>query len=405
MMTFVDFANAVCEMHGRAYFVGGCVRDQIMGREPHDHDLMVVGVEEAEFLCRFPQAEKTGKVFPVFRLDMAEESRVEVAFARSECKVGAGHSGFEVRFGKEVSLEDDLVRRDLTFNALAKDVLTGEVIDLFGGVQDLRAGVVRAIGEHFTEDPVRALRAARQAATFGFEVSPETLVAMRACVEELAREPKERVVGELQKALLADRPSVFFRTLRAGGCLRVCFPEVDALIGQTQPVEWHPEGDAFEHSMQVLDAVAERTPDVVTRFAALMHDIGKGVTPAELLPKHHGHDKAGARIIESLPRAYPRLWRDVAAFTALHHMAVINMKKESKQVALLMAAKKSLKGDLSAFREVVRADSGSVPRFLEESVFRAVCSARVSVDPETMSVEQIRQAVLRARVEALRASL
>lgn len=404
-MTFVDFANAVREMGGRAYFVGGCVRDKIMGREPHDHDLMVVGIEEADFLSRFPQTEKTGKAFPVFRLDMAEESRVEVAFARSEHKVGMGHSGFEVHFGKEVSLEDDLVRRDLTFNALAKDVLSGEVVDLFGGVADLRAGVVRAIGEHFTEDPVRALRAARQAATFGFSVSDETLAAMVACAKELSQEPTERVVGELQKALTADRPSVFFRTLRAGGVLRVCFPEVDALIGQTQPVEWHPEGDAFEHTMQVLDAVASRTTDVVARFAALMHDIGKGVTPAELLPKHHGHDKAGARIVESLPRAYPRLWRDVAAFTALHHMAVINMKKESKQVALLMAAKKNLKGDLSAFREVVRADSGSVPRFLEESAFQAVCSARVSVDPETMSVEQIRQTVLRARVEALRASL
>lgn len=404
-MTFVDFAEAIREMHGRAYFVGGCVRDEIMGRVPHDHDLMIVGLEEADFLFRFPQAEKMGKAFPVFRLDMVEESRVEVAFARSERKVGAGHSGFEVHFGKEVSLEEDLVRRDLTFNALAKDVLTGEVVDLFGGVADLRAGVVRAIGEHFTEDPVRALRAARQAATFGFSVSSETLVAMAACAEELAQEPNERVVGELQKALVADRPSVFFRTLRDGRVLQVCFPEVDALIGQTQPVEWHPEGDAFEHTMQVLDAVASRTTDVIARFVALMHDIGKGVTPAELLPKHHGHDKAGARIVESLPKAYPRLWRDVAAFTALHHMAVINMKKESKQVALLMAAKKNLKGDLSAFREVVRADSGSVPRFLEESAFRAVCSARVSVDPETMSVEQIRQTVLRARVEALRASL
>ena len=404
-MTFVEFAEAIREIGGRAYFVGGCVRDEIMGREPHDHDLMVVGVEEADFLSRFPQAEKTGKAFPVFRLDMAEESRVEVAFARSERKVGTGHSGFEVHFGKEVCLEDDLVRRDLTFNALAKDVLSGEIVDLFGGVADLRAGVVRAIGEHFTEDPVRALRAARQAATFGFSVSSETLVAMVACAKELAREPKERVVGELQKALVADRPSVFFRTLRAGRVLQVCFPEVDALIGQTQPVEWHPEGDAFEHTMQVLDAVASRTTDVTARFAALMHDIGKGVTPAELLPKHHGHDKAGERIVESLPRAYPRLWRDVAAFTALHHMAVINMKKESKQVALLMAAKKNLKGNLSAFREVVRADSGFVPRFLEESAFRAVCSARVSVDPETMSVEQIRQAVLRARVEALRTSL
>lgn len=404
-MTFVEFAEAIREMGGHAYFVGGCVRDEIMGRKPHDHDLMVVGVEEADFLSQFPQAEKTGKAFPVFRLDMVEESRVEVAFARSERKVGTGHSGFEVHFGKEVCLEDDLVRRDLTFNALAKDVLFGEIVDLFGGVADLCAGVVRAIGAHFTEDPVRALRAARQAATFGFSVSSETLVAMAACAEELAQEPKERVVGELQKALVADRPSVFFRTLRDGGVLQVCFPEVDALIGQTQPVEWHPEGDAFEHTMQVLDAVASRTTDVTARFAALMHDIGKGVTPAELLPKHHGHDKAGARIVESLPKAYPRLWRDVAAFTALHHMAVINMKKESKQVALLMAAKKNLKGDLSAFREVVRADSGSVPRFLEESAFRAVCSARVSVDPETMSVEQIRQTVLRARVEALRASL
>src|SRR5690606_2828928 len=282
---------------GNLYLVGGAVRDQLMGKTPKDKDYCVTGISAEEFSRLFPEAILTGKDFPVFRIDGEE-----YALARTERKTGRGYKGFQVDSSPEVTIEEDLKRRDLTINSVAIEVATGEVVDPFGGVEDIRRGIIRATSEAFREDPLRVYRAARFAARFGFRVEPGTLAMMRDMKEELPALTPERVGLEVIKALETENPSIFFRVLAEAEVLDVHFPELSALIGVPQPPEHHPEGDAFEHSMQVLEAMARMTKDPVLRWVAVVHDVGKGVTPKELLPKHHGHEKAGVPLVGELGR-------------------------------------------------------------------------------------------------------
>ena len=377
---FISFAEQIRNLGGFAFIVGGAVRDLIMGCASHDHDIMVCGIEVSAFEKTFPAAKMTGNAFPVFRLNI-EGEEVEIAFARKEEKIGTGHSGFHMVFSSNVTFEEDMVRRDTTMNALGMNVLTGEIVDLFGGENDIRNGVIRAVSSHFIEDSVRVLRAARQAAQFGFSVDAETIELMRSCRAELAIEPKERIFAEMVKALATSRPSVFFRVLRECDCLSVAFPEIAALIGQTQPVKWHPEGDAFEHSMQVLDEVASQTNDVVVRFAALYHDIGKGLTPAELLPKHHGHDKAGVGVIENLPSCFGRRNKEVAVFVSEQHMRVHTLKKcGAIRDVLHSMRRRGITAEM--VNPILVADHGSHPAWMSDDVISMVFE-KVAIPSDT----------------------
>lgn len=413
MQNIKTTAAMISRAGGCLHFVGGCVRDEKMGRACHDHDLMVVGLSMEEFERLFPQAVKTGNAFPVFRMDAiingVLEHSVEFALARKERKCGTGHNGFKVTFGKEVTLEEDLVRRDTTMNALVRRVTDGKLIDLFGGQDDIRKKVIRAVSEHFMDDPIRALRAARQAAQFGFTIEESTRSMMRGMLGEIQAEPKERIIGELVKALGAVKPSVFFRELRAAGLIDV-FPHVAALVGKTQPSEWHPEGDAFEHTMMVLDEVATHTDDLLARFCALAHDFGKGQTPADMLPKHIGHDKRGGRICrEELWKEVPSRWRKVAAVVCEEHMRVKSVRKPAKIVEMAECLKKT-NVPFNVFKAVCDADSANLrrmgkvegdPWWFTEEVFSRITSTKAKVAP-SMDVATIKSVIRNARVAAFK---
>ncbi len=280
----------------RAYAVGGAVRDALLGRPVKDRDYVVVGSTPDEMVAAgFRQV---GADFPVF---LHPVTREEYALARTETKTGPGHHGFETRHGPEVGLVEDLRRRDLTCNAMAFDE-DGRLVDPFGGARDLEAGVLRHTSEAFGEDPVRILRVARFAARLGFAVAPETRDTCAAMVRrgDLDQVTTERVASELRKALSEARPSVFFRELLACGALRVVLPEVAALVGRPQSPVHHREGDAFEHTMAVVDAAASAGGDGLVTFGALVHDLGKAVTDDAALPGHHGHEALGAPIVDAL---------------------------------------------------------------------------------------------------------
>ena len=398
MMNINEIAHIIDNMGGRLFLVGGAVRDSILGVASHDHDYLVVGIETKKFISSFPHAEMTGNLFPVFRMEV-EGEECEFAFARKEEKVSEGHNGFVMRFDPSVTVEEDLLRRDLTMNSIAQDVLSGEFIDPFGGREDILNGVIRATSNHFVEDPLRPLRAARQAAKFGFRIEFRTLELMEACAEEIPTLPAERIWREMEKALATSRPSVFFRALEEANVLSICFPELFALIGQTQPLKWHPEGDAFEHSMIVLDKVAERTTSLVARFAALYHDVGKGLTPAELLPKHYGHDKAGAKLLKDMSKnRFPKRFLDVAVLTAALHMKAVQVKQPVKIVDVLAQLRRARA--LEEFREVVLADSGEEVCWLSDEFSEEVFA---SVDiPTHLKGEAIRDYVRLERANRVR---
>ncbi|GAB6039981.1 multifunctional CCA addition/repair protein [Endothiovibrio diazotrophicus] len=302
------------------YLVGGAVRDKLLGLEPKERDWVVVGSTPQEMLAR--GFTRVGKDFPVF---LHPETKEEYALARTERKSGRGYHGFEVHASPEVTLEEDLARRDLTINAIA-EAADGTLIDPFNGREDLDAGRLRHVSNAFIEDPVRVLRIARFAARFGqwgFRVAHGTNALMRRMVEngEVDHLVAERVWQELAKTLADPRPSRFFEVLRGCGALARIFPELDRLWGVQQPAHHHPEGDAFAHTMLVLEEAAKLSPEPVVRFAALLHDLGKGETPAEEWPKHHGHDRKGAAPILDLCERLraPNEFRDLAVLTARYH--------------------------------------------------------------------------------------
>ncbi len=296
------------------------MRDRLLGLPAGEVDWVVVGTTPEVLLARgFRQV---GSAFPVF---IHPESGDEYALARTECKSGHGYKGFVTRFDPTVTLEEDLRRRDLTINAMAWDEVSG-LIDPYGGRADLEGRWLRHVSSAFGEDPLRVLRVARFAARFaglGFRVAPETLQLMGALARsgELSTLTPERVWQETVKALTSDAPELYLRTLDACGALPIIFPELSALQGQIQPPQYHPEGDAWEHTLLVLAAAARMTPDPVTRFAALVHDLGKGSTPTELLPRHHGHEERGAVCVEGLCRRLrlPHDFQYLGVMTAALH--------------------------------------------------------------------------------------
>lgn len=366
-MTELDFAKKISEAGGKAYLVGGAVRDKIRGVEPHDRDYCVTGLDEKTFNQTFEDAAKFGKSFPVYSIKI-DGTTCEVAFARTERKIGTGYHGFEVVFSPDVTIEDDLYRRDTTINAMAIELISGELVDPFGGRDDVINKKIRAVSEHFTEDPVRALRAARQAAQFHFDICAETFDAMRACKDELAKEPTERIFDELETALKTDKPSIFFRSLERADLLEVTFPEVAQLRGKIQPAAHHPEGDSYEHTLQILDDVAKINPKPIVRFAAMAHDFGKGTTPPELLPHHYEHEKRGLEVLEQMNTrmTLPNDWKKVAAFVIKEHMRAARFNKAGKIVDLLLGVY-GLKISVKDFCDIISADHHGLPPYLEHA--------------------------------------
>lgn len=300
------------------YKVGGAVRDQLLGIEPKDCDWVVVGASVDDMLNQGYLA--VGKDFPVF---LHPKTKEEYALARTERKNGVGYKGFEFHTGDDVSLEDDLLRRDITINAMAMDD-AGNIIDPYNGQQDLENKILRHVSDAFVEDPLRVLRVARFAARLGFKVAPETNKLMKDLTEsgELSNLVSERIWQELEKALAGQYPSRFILVLRSVNALAVLFPEIECLFGVPQPKEHHPEIDTGLHTLMVLNQASRLTEDTEVRFAALVHDLGKGVTPEELLPKHHGHEEAGVVLVESICDRYkiPNRYRDLAVMVCRYHL-------------------------------------------------------------------------------------
>ena len=273
------------------YLVGGAVRDMILGREPKDRDYVVVGSTVQEMLDA--GFEQVGKDFPVF---LHPETREEYALARTEKSCGIRHTDFIVNFDPEVTLEQDLYRRDLTMNAVAYDMETGKFIDPYGGIEDIKNGVIRHVSEYFSDDPLRMLRAARFVAQYGFEIHKDTLTLIRAMVMQGKHLGLtiERVWGETLKALKTPKPSLYFNALSSMFVMYEYFPMVFDLHKVPQPAAHHPEIDTYVHVMMTVDKAAQLSNgDPLVVWAALVHDLGKGVTPEEEWPHHRMHEEAG----------------------------------------------------------------------------------------------------------------
>jgi len=399
------------------YMVGGAVRDELLGLPLKDRDFVVVGATPEQMVQQgyLP----VGKDFPVF---LHPQTRDEYALARTERKTARGYKGFQVYAAPEVTLEQDLARRDLTINAIAKDA-AGNYIDPYGGRRDLEARVLRHVSPAFSEDPVRILRVARFAARFAeFSIAPETLDLMRAMVVsgEVDALVPERVWQELARGLMEDRPSRMLHALRDCGALAKILPEVDRLFGVPQHPKSHPEIDTGIHLSMVLDVAAEKKYVLPVRFAALCHDLGKGITPPEDLPNHNGHEAKGAELVTALCSRLrvPNDCKELAYITARWHGDAHNAK--TMQAPALVA----LLQHLDAFRQPQRfeqflqactADYYGRPGYAEreflggarlQAAYRAASTIETgAIAREHQGGEAIKAAVYEARCAAVAQSL
>ena len=303
------------------YKVGGAVRDKLLERVVVDHDYVVVGATVEEMLAA--GYTPVGKDFPVF---LHPDTHEEYALARTERKVAKGYHGFEFYTDKEVTLEDDLIRRDLTINAIAEDE-QGNLYDPYHGVDDLNNRILRHVSPSFAEDPLRVLRVARFAARYadyGFTIADETMTMMKYLVDhdEVDALVAERVWQEVEKALADVNPWIFFKVLRECGALERLLPEIEQLFGVPQAKQWHPEVDTGVHTMMVLEQAARLSKESVVRFAALLHDLGKGITPKEQWPKHIAHESRGVPLVDAVCTRLkvPGQFRALAVLVAEFHL-------------------------------------------------------------------------------------
>ncbi len=401
------------------YLVGGAVRDRLLDLPVKDRDWVVVGATPEEMVER--GFKPVGRDFPVFLHPVTHE---EYALARTERKTGPGYKGFAFHAAPDVTLEEDLRRRDLTINAMAMTP-AGELVDPFGGAEDLRQGLLRHVSPAFAEDPVRILRVARFAARYapyGFRVAHGTHRLMRQMVEdgEVDALVPERVWAETEWALAEPRPSRFFEVLRACGALARIFPEIDALFGVPQPEAPHPERDTGVHALLALDAAARLTPDTQVRFAALTHDLGKGATPPDQWPRHIGHEERSAALVEGMCRRLktPNGYRELAVLCARYH-GTCHRAQALRPGTLLKVLEA-----LDAFRRPARLEQfllaceadhrGRQGRdaepYPQAGVFRRAFDAARAVDPAPLVArglkgESIRQELTRQRVEAIKRAL
>jgi tRNA nucleotidyltransferase (CCA-adding enzyme) len=304
----------------QVFLVGGAVRDQLLGRAVTERDWVVVGATVGEMLAQGFQ--QVGQDFPVF---LHPDTKEEYALARTERKSGKGYTGFVVNSDKNISLEEDLLRRDLTINAIAQDA-DGKLIDPFNGQADVQKKLLRHVSPAFAEDPLRVLRVARFAARYahlGFSVAPETIELMSSMVKagEIDYLVAERVWKETSRVLTEKNPEVFFSVLRDTGALNILFPEIDALFGIPQTATYHPEVDTGIHSLMSLQQAVLLSADAKIRFASLVHDLGKATTPADILPRHIGHEQRSLPLVENLCQRIkcPVDYKELALMTAKWH--------------------------------------------------------------------------------------
>ena len=322
----------------KTYLVGGAVRDHLLGLPVKDRDWVVVGADAQTMLAQGYQP--VGKDFPVF---LHPDSHEEYALARTERKTAKGYAGFSFHADKDVTLEQDLMRRDLTINSMAQDS-DGTIIDPFGGQQDLAAGILRHVSPAFAEDPVRILRIARFAARYGFQIADETMSLMRQMVEngEADALVAERVWQELAKGLMEKNPRRMIEVLRECGALKVLLPEVDALFGVPQRADYHPEIDSGIHTLMVVQRAAEMNLSLAERYAALLHDLGKAKTPADILPKHYGHDLNGVEPVREVNQRLraPKHCAELAELVCRWHI-MLHQVGQFKSKTILNVLKKT----------------------------------------------------------------
>jgi tRNA nucleotidyltransferase (CCA-adding enzyme) len=415
----------------KKFLVGGAVRDMLMGLEPKDRDYVVVGSSPEEMLAAgFSQV---GADFPVY---LHPETGDEYALARREKKTGTGYLGFTSEFGTDVTLVEDLGRRDLTINSISMErmedtefFVPGDegsyaVFDPYGGKDDLTAKVLRHTSNAFEEDPVRVLRLARFRARFGpdWTVAPETVtlvasMAKRGTLNELTA---ERVWKELSRALMEPHPRLFFDTLLECDALHVLFPEVYRLKTALESRRWHPEGDAYEHTMLVLTQASIQNFDFDSTYAALVHDFGKGITPRDQLPKHHGHDVKGVAVVESFSNrlTVPAKTRDRAMKATRYHMRMHDLDKLNAKTVVTMFDDMGALNDPDSVRVLFnvgicdeRGRLGSEMNSLDHlyvlnrffAAYKSVKFADVFPNGETVG-EKIKMGMYRARVQAVKAA-
>jgi tRNA nucleotidyltransferase (CCA-adding enzyme) len=398
------------------YAVGGAVRDELLGLPVKDRDYVVVGATPEQMIALGYRP--VGKDFPVFLHPATHE---EYALARTERKSGRGYRGFQIFASPEVTLEEDLARRDLTINAMARDA-QGRLIDPFDGAADLRARVLRHVGPAFVEDPVRVLRVARFAARFDFDVAPETLALMRRMVDEgeVDHLVAERVWQELERGLMAEHPLRMFQALRACGALARVLPELEALFGVPQPPQHHPEIDTGDHTLRTLACAAANGEPLEVRFAVLVHDLGKATTPQAEWPRHLGHEARSLPLIEALCARLrvPSACRELALAVAKWHTHV-HRALELRPDTLLKVLEQC-----DAFRRPQRFDAvlracecdargrlGLEGRpYPQADRMRTAARAGAAVDAAGIArgaarTDQIRALVHQARLAAIRAAL
>ncbi|MFU8838674.1 MAG: multifunctional CCA addition/repair protein [Thiohalomonadaceae bacterium] len=397
------------------YLVGGAVRDKLLGLEPRDRDWVVVGATVQTMLDQ--GFRPVGKEFPVFLHPGTNE---EYALARTERKTAPGYHGFVFHADPNVTLEEDLRRRDLTINAMAEDA-EGHIIDPFGGQEDLANGRLRHVSPAFSEDPVRILRIARYAARYahwGFRIAHGTHALMKKMVAngEVDALVAERVWQETEAALGEQTPSRYFEVLRNCGALARIFPELEALFGVPQPKHHHPEEDTGVHTMMVLEQAARLSPETMVRFAALVHDLGKGTTPKAEWPRHIAHEHRGVALVEQLCERLrvPREYRDLAVLVTKHH-GVYHRAEELRPETLLKTLEQ-----LDVFRRPERldrfllaceADSRGRPGFEEQhfaqpGIFRSAFAAASAVQARNLAAQglsgpAIGEALHQARTQAI----
>lgn len=361
MEDIIKIAKKIKENNGNLYLVGGAIRDKLLNIKSHDEDYSVTGISFDEFKNIFPNAKVQGKDFPVFIID-----NKEFAIARKERKIGLGHNGFDIEMDKKITIEEDLQRRDITINAIAKEVLTNKIIDPFNGQKDLKNKTIRAVSNHFLEDPLRVYRVARFASQFEFIVEENTLKMMESLKSELKTLSVERVEKEFEKSLLSKKPSIFFNVLKKANVLDVHFKEIYDLIGAEQPIKYHPEGDSYNHTMIVLDKVSNYTINyddkrkLEIRYASLVHDLGKGTTPKEEYPHHIGHEKRGADLVKIMSKnlKLPSRLKKCGITSCLEHMrgGMFDNMTPSKKVTFIERVNKSILG-LDGLQLIVDADN------------------------------------------------
>ena len=361
MNDIYEIANKIKSHGGNVYLVGGAIRDKLLGIANNDEDYCVIGLSFDEFRELFPEAYVRGKDFPVFSI-----GNKEFAIARKERKIGIGHNSFDVETDKKITIEEDLERRDITINAIAKEVLTDKIIDPFGGREDLKNNIIRAVSSHFAEDPLRVYRASRFASQFNFNVEDNTMKMITLLKDELSSLAVERVYNELSKALLTDKPSRFFNVLRDANVLDIHFKEIYDLIGAEQPTKYHPEGDSYNHTMIILDKVADKTKSLgderklELRFSALVHDLGKGATPKEEYPHHIKHEERGVELVKNMGKRLklPTRLIKCGVTSCLEHMrgGIFDKMTFSKKVSFIERVNNTILG-LDGLQIIVDADN------------------------------------------------